>query len=405
MKPKTCFVISPIGAEGTDARKHADDFLDLLVEPALQSFSFTVIRADKIARASTITEDIITLVQQAELCLVDLTFHNPNVFYECGRRHETGRPVILLIRKGDTLPFDVAGIRTIEYDLSDPRTTLNSVKLVQEFIREFERTSYGVAGTGATLSSLADSLARIERLLERSFTTAAPSRGSQLSPKELLTKHPAAAFKLAMDVGDIESAKRTLPRVKKFLSEDAYYQACAVLASTGDEETKTILLNAATTLTQQQQYKALHVCFVGLMDYYTTTASFAKGIEAMSNLIYSIANDEAHSPEERAFALNRLQMMRYQEDQHDEALKDALRVVELCPNDNSYVFNLSMIYEAMGNFAEAAKWCDRFLALKKDPKARHVEHVAGVYRKAGKTKALEALQTKYGSRTNTEEEA
>lgn len=405
MKAKTCFVISPIGAEGSDARKHADDFLDLLVEQALQPFNFTVIRADKIARASIITEDIITLVQQAELCLVDLTFHNPNVFYECGRRHETGRPVILLIRKGDTLPFDVAGIRTIVYDLSDPRTTLNSVKVVQEFIREFERTSYGATGTGATLSSIADSLARMERLLERSFTSAASSHGTQLSPKELLTKHPAEAFRLAMDAGDIEGAKRILPRVKKFLDDVAYYRACAVIASTGDEETKTILLNAATTLAQQQQYKPLHTCLAGLTDYYTTTASFAKGIEGLTSLIYGIANDEAHPAEERAFALNRLQMMRYQEDQYEEALKDALRVVELCPNDDSYVYNLSMIYEGMGNFAEAAKCCDRFLALKKEPKGHHIDHVAGVYRKAGKTKALEALHARYGSQPTTEEEA
>ena len=79
MKTKTCFVISPIGGEGTEPRKHADDFLELLVEPALQPYNFSVVRADKIARASIITEDIITLVQQAELCLVDLTFHNPNV--------------------------------------------------------------------------------------------------------------------------------------------------------------------------------------------------------------------------------------------------------------------------------------------------------------------------------------
>lgn len=117
----------------------------------------------------------------------------------------------------------------------------------------------------------------------------------------------------------------------------------------------------------------------------------------MKDLIYSILNDESQPPEERAFALNRLQMMRYHEDQHEDALRDALRVVELCPNDDSYAYNLSMIYEAMDNFSEAAKYCDRFLALNKKPKKHHIEHVAGVYRRAGNLNALEALQQKYGA--------
>ena len=109
MKEKICFVISPIGDKDSDIRKHADAFLKLLVEPALGEFGFNVVRADQIATSSVITNDIVEYVQQSELCLVDLTFHNPNVFYECGRRHENGKPTIQLIKNGEQLPFDVAG--------------------------------------------------------------------------------------------------------------------------------------------------------------------------------------------------------------------------------------------------------------------------------------------------------
>lgn len=112
---KTCFVISPIGEEGSDVRSMADDFLEILVEPSLQPFGFEIIRADKIATSSVITSDVIRYVQNSDLCIIDLTTHNPNVFYECGRRHENGQPFIQLIQKGDDLPFDVSGIRTINY--------------------------------------------------------------------------------------------------------------------------------------------------------------------------------------------------------------------------------------------------------------------------------------------------
>ena len=167
MEKKTCFVISPIGKDDSDIRKYVDDFLELLVEPALELFDFNVIRADKIAGASTtITNDVVGLVQRSDLCIVDLTFHNPNVFYECGRRHETGLPTIQLIKKGENLPFDVAGVRTIEYDLSDPRTTLESVKLIQKFVRDINITgSYGAQSSGVSLTSLAETLSRIERAL------------------------------------------------------------------------------------------------------------------------------------------------------------------------------------------------------------------------------------------------
>ncbi|MCU7928065.1 MAG: hypothetical protein KZQ97_16710 [Candidatus Thiodiazotropha sp. (ex Dulcina madagascariensis)] len=128
---KTCFVISPIGADGTEIRKMADDFLELLIEPALQPFGFDIIRADKITASSVITSDVIRYVQNSDLCIIDLTTHNPNVFYECGRRHENGQPFIQLIQKGDDLPFDVSGIRTINFDISTPRSTLQSIHEIQ----------------------------------------------------------------------------------------------------------------------------------------------------------------------------------------------------------------------------------------------------------------------------------
>lgn len=395
MTQKTCFIISPIGPDDSDIRKHANDFLELLVEPALMPFDFTIVRADKIARPSIITTDIVTLVQQADLCLVDLTLHNPNVFYECGRRHETGRPVIHLIRKGETLPFDVAGIRTIIYDLSDPRTTLASVKQVQDFIREFEKGSYGTAATAASLAGVADTLSRIERSLDRVLDGTRAFVKGRLTPQELLMSHPGEAFHKAIRAGDIESATKLLPRIKKFLGEKLYVEAVAVLATAGDEKCKEILINTSLVLANSQKYDSLKVCVAGLSDFYTTTASFDKGIAELTSLIYEISNDESHPKDVRAFVLNRLQMLRYQERRFGDALRDALKVIELAPEDDSYAYNLSMIYEAQENFAEAAKWCDRFLELKTHPKSHHLEHVIGVYRKAGRTASIDALTTKY----------
>jgi hypothetical protein len=52
---RTCFVISPIGEEGTDVRQLADDLLELIIVPALEPFDFEVTHADKIVSSGVIT--------------------------------------------------------------------------------------------------------------------------------------------------------------------------------------------------------------------------------------------------------------------------------------------------------------------------------------------------------------
>ena len=103
MKKKTCFVISPIGEKDSDIRKLADDLYDLIIVPALEKFNFDIVRADKITSVTSITSDIISHVQNADLCIVDLTGQNPNVMYECGRRHETGKPFIMVAKENEKI--------------------------------------------------------------------------------------------------------------------------------------------------------------------------------------------------------------------------------------------------------------------------------------------------------------
>jgi hypothetical protein len=53
------------------------------------------------------------------LVIADLSFHNPNVFYELALRHATGQPTVLICRNEDKLPFDIADIRTVRVDMTD----------------------------------------------------------------------------------------------------------------------------------------------------------------------------------------------------------------------------------------------------------------------------------------------
>ncbi len=114
-----CFYITAIGEDGSDERKHSDLFLGSIVEPALDSLKLKVVRADQIDKPGTITKQIIELLSKAKLVIADLSFNNPNVFYELAIRHAFRLPTVQIVRRGDKIPFDVSNSRTIIIDTTD----------------------------------------------------------------------------------------------------------------------------------------------------------------------------------------------------------------------------------------------------------------------------------------------
>jgi hypothetical protein len=114
-----CFYITPIGDDGSAERKHSDLFLGSIVEPALEPFNLKVIRADKIDKPGMITRQIMDYLVRSKLVIADLSFHNPNVFYELAIRHAMRLPTVQIIRKNERIPFDVNQARTIEIDSTD----------------------------------------------------------------------------------------------------------------------------------------------------------------------------------------------------------------------------------------------------------------------------------------------
>ncbi|MDH7640963.1 hypothetical protein [Sphingomonas oryzagri] len=124
---KTCFVVSPIGDPGSEFRRHADMILSSFIEPALQDFGLKVVRADQIAESGIITKQIAQYVWNSRLVIADLSFHNPNVFYELALRHAANKPVIQLIRLADKIPFDLQQSRTIVIDTTDHYTLVPKI--------------------------------------------------------------------------------------------------------------------------------------------------------------------------------------------------------------------------------------------------------------------------------------
>lgn len=114
-----CFYITPIGSEESEERKHSDLFLASLVQPALEELGLNVVRADQIGEPGMITTQVLEYIKKSKLAIADLSYLNPNVFYEVALRHALRLPVVQLIRKADKLPFDVNQSRTLVFDTTD----------------------------------------------------------------------------------------------------------------------------------------------------------------------------------------------------------------------------------------------------------------------------------------------
>lgn len=129
---KTCFVIAPIGEPESDTRKRSDQILRHIIAPAVEARGYTAVRADELDKPGMITSQVIQHVVEDSLVIADLTGRNPNVFYELAIRHAIRKPIVQIISKGENIPFDVAGTRTIFVDHHD----LDNVAQAKESILE-----------------------------------------------------------------------------------------------------------------------------------------------------------------------------------------------------------------------------------------------------------------------------
>ena len=143
-KPKKeCFIICPIGDDGSATRARSDKVLRHIIQPAAKECGYVeehIVRADKMPRPGVITSQVIHCLIDANLVVADLSDCNPNVFYELAVRHVLKKPVVQLMQAGQRIPFDIAQMRTISYDLTDPDNVIVSRDQLIQQIRIAETT-------------------------------------------------------------------------------------------------------------------------------------------------------------------------------------------------------------------------------------------------------------------------
>lgn len=141
---KTCFVIMPIGDQLYENKTISEIELkkrydDLIKEALLRADNrLQITRADEISKPGSITTDILSRIMHSDIVVADVTYPNPNVFYELGLRHAC-RPGTLIIREktGPNSPFDISHLRHIQYE-NTPTGLKNLGNEIKRFLTHLE---------------------------------------------------------------------------------------------------------------------------------------------------------------------------------------------------------------------------------------------------------------------------
>ena len=120
MRPHA-FVIMPFGKKkgGDGSLFDFNAIYTQLIKPTLEMAGFEAFRADEETTSGDILTDMFQELLLADLCIVDMSIDNANVFYELGIRHAFRKRGIVHIQAGRAyMPFDVFNVRTIPYHVT-----------------------------------------------------------------------------------------------------------------------------------------------------------------------------------------------------------------------------------------------------------------------------------------------
>lgn len=109
----SCFVVMPF-------QPLYEAEYERVIKPAVEEAGLACVRGDEIYTRQAIVQDIWHSVRKARLVVAELSGRNPNVMYEIGLAHAIGKPIVLLTRNEEDVPFDLRALRYVYYDPNNP---------------------------------------------------------------------------------------------------------------------------------------------------------------------------------------------------------------------------------------------------------------------------------------------
>lgn len=396
-RKRNCFVISTIGGHNSPERTQADDFLELIKEVA-ELHNLNVIRADEIMGTGDINQDIINHVQQADLCIIDLTGLNPNVMYEFGIRYQAKLPYIVCAKMGTTLPFDTTSVRTIFYDDIGTTNESRRVKnLIRNFIQVFERQGYQ-SMEAVTLTSLYNMLQTVLEKLESIRPAAGYTSNNTANPAtedvdEILRQlDPSEAFRYALTTNQIKLAENLLEYCRDQPFEYIFNKLCA-LSSRGSvraaDELEAYLDQEADSMAFDSLIEAI-ACMVSCYNRQDVETAHIDKMEQYFNLALNIAKNNR----ERASVLNQKQRLLAGAGKFEEAKPIVEQAIKLNDEEAAYYYNYATILRQLKDkdIPSAIESAKKAIELEKEDNTNQLALLCDLLIEDGTPTSLELLE-------------
>lgn len=140
----SCFVVMPFSPI------YKTEYRDV-IRPAVEEVGLECVRADEIYSKPHVMADIWKSLRSARIVIAELTGRSTNVFYEVGLAHALGKPVIIITRTEDDVPFDLKALRYLYYNTDDPFWGENLKESLVDMLRKvLKQDDYGTVFEGIT---------------------------------------------------------------------------------------------------------------------------------------------------------------------------------------------------------------------------------------------------------------
>ena len=147
-----CFIIMPFGEKVNASNKKIDfDIVyDTLIKPAVLKADLKPLREDESMLGGIVIKNMFQRIIFCDIAITDITFDNPNVYYELGIRHAV-RPhttIIICEKTHKTHPFNITGLRIIEYEYDFEKKEIKEGEMkmsqLQNLLTEIKLNAYDI---------------------------------------------------------------------------------------------------------------------------------------------------------------------------------------------------------------------------------------------------------------------
>jgi tetratricopeptide (TPR) repeat protein len=371
-----CLVILGDAAEGSTTQQRHNDLFELVITPAVERLGLDLQRQQGVPAGESL--------QDAAVCIVDVSGIDAAVAFQCGRRHEASRPVIQLVPDDDGRFVRLPVIHSVVYDLESPRGVHEARRQIERHLDDAQTAS---RRAGLDLETLTRAIERIDikldALLDRERYPDAELEPVGEHTLEDLMRSPQEAFLAAVGNGRMDEAARHLVQMRRTGGiRTELVAAAALVATSGHEEGAKILEELLTDHRAELDSVEFNSAVGAYIRYHLRADREGEALAKIGALLDVWLADPELTVTDRAYLHNQAQMLYWGVNDVAAAEDHARRAIALNPEQPSYKYNLSMLLEDRGELEEAETLVDAYMTTEQSQDdSDHLSQAVDIYLK------------------------